>query len=66
LRFSLVNEKKAISEPDANAEHNNKTTAIHAATTAPTDGIVKYTFAADGAAACSKAVKNISKTQRLN
>jgi hypothetical protein len=61
LRFSLVNEKKAISEPDANAEHNSNKAATHAATTAPIDGIAKYTFAVEDTAACTKAVKNIYK-----
>jgi hypothetical protein len=41
LRFSLVNEKNAISEPEANAEPNSSNAATQAATTAANDGIVR-------------------------
>ena len=38
-------EKKAISEPEANAEHSNRNAATQAATIAPTEGIVTLTSA---------------------
>jgi hypothetical protein len=49
---SLVNEKNAISEPEANAEPNSSNAATQAATTAANDGIVKCTSAAVCTAAC--------------
>ena len=62
LRFSRVNEKNAISEPEANAEPKSSNAATQAATPAANDGIVRCTPADDCTAACTKAVKNISKT----
>ena len=56
-----VKEKKAISEPEAKAEHIKRMTAITSATIALTDGAVTERSGSAKECICAKAAKNVSK-----
>ena len=63
--FSRVNEKKAISEPEAKAENISSSIASNRATTALADGGFTLTVGKENKNVCTKAGISISKSKKI-